>query len=198
MKIKQKQDDWNNQYQSKKWDYLKELYELPRYGILCSYMKYFNRKIKLLDVGCGEGKILEFCRHDLIDRYYGVDISRVALDKIEAVTPHDKFICSTIEEFVTDEKFDIILFNEILYYTINPENNLKRYKDFLAEKGLFIISMHKKSDPFAYNNRCIRGVWKTMKTLGWNIIDEVTLYNTSRKLQWKICLVEPKPQSSLQ
>ena len=90
-------------------------------------MKHLGPPISLLDVGCGEGLILRFCDREWLVNYTGLDISQTALDRIKTLLPTDRLICSPLEEFSTDQRFDVILFNEVLYYMSDPKSHLKKF-----------------------------------------------------------------------
>ncbi len=47
-----------------------------------------------------------------------------------------------IQKFVTDDKFDIIIFNEVLYYLDNPIESVLKFDTNFNEKGYFIFSFY--------------------------------------------------------
>ncbi len=191
IQIRQDPEWWDEEFRSRKWDLLKATQELPRYGVLYAYMKDLGRAISLLDVGCGEGLILNLCEREWLAKYWGLDLSQTALNNIQGVLPNDRLVCSPLESFTTEEKFDVILFNEVLYYTAEPESHLERFRNYLNRGGVFLISMHQKSGWFSYNNRCIRSVWRFIRKAGWKTIDEVLIRNIPHKASWKIVLIQP-------
>lgn len=191
VKIQQDREWWEQQFRQGSWDFLKSLQEIPRYCVLCSYMKHLGRSISLLDVGCGEGLLLKFCEREWLVSYSGLDISQTALDKIKTLLPGDRLICSALEEFSTDEKFDVILFNEVLYYIHDPETHLNKFCNYLNPGGIFIISTYKKSGWFFHNNRRIRSAWHFISKCRWKKIDEVLIKNIPYRKSWKIALIQP-------
>ncbi len=46
--------DWEEAYASGRWDYLADIGELPRYGIVAEYLHKLIGRGRLLDAGCGE------------------------------------------------------------------------------------------------------------------------------------------------
>jgi len=86
---------------------------------------------------------------------------------------------STLEKFKPHRQWDVILFNEVLYYTINPVASLPRFESMLKPAGWFVISMHRKAKPWAANNRCIRQVRRHLHAAQYEIMDAVEL----RKLE---------------
>lgn len=186
-----KREKWDHQYRQGTWDYLNSTDEIPRYSVLGSYMKFLGRPISLLDVGCGEGLVLKFCEREWLKIYTGLDISQTALDKIKTLLPTDTLICSTLEDCSINNKFDVILFNEVLYYTSDPESQLMRFRDYLKPEGYILISTYKKSGWFSRNSRGIQNVWRLVEKCKWNKIDEVLITNIPKKKSWRITLIQP-------
>ncbi len=182
---------WEQQFRQGVWDVLKSVAEVPRYGAICAYLQQLDRPISLLDVGCGEGLILKFCDRAWLNCYTGLDISQEALNKITALLPGDNLICSSVEEFSTEQRFDVILFNEVLYYTTDPYSQLIKFKKYLNPGGLFLISTFKGLGLFARNSRSLRLVWQLIGDCKWKIIDDVVIRNASRGLSWRIALIQP-------
>ncbi|MGD0660311.1 MAG: methyltransferase domain-containing protein [Syntrophorhabdales bacterium] len=197
---------WEQEFTRGDWEYLKSEHQIPRYAVLCSYMKHLGRPISLLDVGCGEGLILNFCGREWLPNYWGLDISQTALDRITSLSSADRLICSSLEDFSTDRKFDVILFNEVLYYTADPFSHLERFRDYLKPGGVFLISTCKQSGWFSSHdcsitsvlrfwrspiNRSMRSVWRLVDRCKWKRLDEVVIRNISRKTSYRIALIQP-------
>jgi 2-polyprenyl-3-methyl-5-hydroxy-6-metoxy-1,4-benzoquinol methylase len=184
-------EKWEQQFRQNGWDFLKSELELPRYSVISSYMKQLGRPISLLDVGCGEGLIVGFCDREWLASYSGLDPSRTALDRIENLLPTDRLICSALEEFSTEQRFDVILFNEVLYYTSDPESHLNRFRDYLNPGGFVLISAFKNSGLFACNSRGIRSVWSLIERCTWKKTAQVVITDIQHKLSWNIVLMQP-------
>ncbi|MFZ0927696.1 MAG: class I SAM-dependent methyltransferase [Syntrophobacteraceae bacterium] len=182
---------WERQFREGGWDFLKSENQIARYSVLSSYMKHLGRPIALLDVGCGEGLILNFCDRKWLAHYSGVDISQTGLDRIKSLLPTDRLICSGLEEFTSQEKFDVILFNEVLYYTADPESHLKRFRNYLNPGGFILISSWKHAGLFSRNSRSVRAVWNLIGKCEWKKIDEVIIKNIPHKAIWRIAIMQP-------
>lgn len=124
---------WDTQYQQGVWNYLPS--ESARNEIIGNLCKKCFSYPTILDVGCGFGNLVEYLT---FQTYLGIDISHVPLPsrKREKV----EFQSVSAEEFDTEKRFEIIIFNEILYY-INAIKILEKYEQFLSDQGVFIISM---------------------------------------------------------
>ena len=131
-------EDWNKQYREGRWDYLISLKEASNNLVVAMYCNHFCPRAEILDVGCGFGNITE---HIQFKDYLGIDFSEAV---IERAVKKDRasFLCASAEDFSTDKKFDIIIFNEVLYY-LDALEILKKYRLFLKENGFFVISIWK-------------------------------------------------------
>lgn len=96
----------------------------------------------ILDVGCGEGKLLEFLKSKN-NKVFGVDVSESGLrackekgiDSIMLDIGRDDFSCCK------QDMFDIVLCLETIEHTDNPHHCLWEIKRVLKEGGIFIISI---------------------------------------------------------
>lgn len=101
---------------------------------------------RILDMACAGGSLRQRLGSGP-GAYVGVDISGVAIDQARARNPGTEFHVASIEDFETDERFDIIIFSEVLYYLDVPAAiaQVMRYTGFLKEGGAVLVSM--KDDP---------------------------------------------------
>lgn len=131
---------WNEQYSDGRWDLLAEHDELIRYAVLAGYAREIKPGAAILDVGCGEGLLQEQLTR--YERYLGIDISEVAISRArERESSQTRFITTDASLFSPEETFDLIIFNESLYYFESPLEVLDRYASFLANEGVLLISM---------------------------------------------------------
>ena len=74
--------------------------------------------------------------------YLGIDISEEAIAQANALNLNKaSFAVGDLEEWDTPLRFDLIVFNESLYYTRDPRETLLRFNNFLKPAGAFIVSM---------------------------------------------------------
>lgn len=131
---------WDQQYSEGQWKLLAEHDELIRYAVLAGYAHELKSGGAILDVGCGEGLLQE--RLTRYERYLGIDISQVAISRArKREGPQTRFITADASLFSPQETFDLIIFNESLYYFASPLKVLERYAHFLSEGGVLLISM---------------------------------------------------------
>jgi len=53
-----------------------------------------------------------------------------------------RFVVCDAEKFAPDSTFDMIIFNQCLYYMADPVSMLRRYAEFLSPSGRMIVSMY--------------------------------------------------------
>lgn len=176
---------WEREYQYGRWDYLRALDELGHYSVVAGYCKYLRRGGALLDLGCGEGLLLEALDGQSYSRYLGVDISSTAIARApQGSDDRVGFEIADIGQFVPRETFDIIVFNETLYYLSDPIACLQRYAASLRKDGLFIISMYLHGkDP----------LWRKIAQ-HFTIVDTTTVIN-KKGAEWH-CKVVRAPQTA--
>lgn len=164
---------WESEYFNDHWKFMKDLDELPRYSIIAGYFRYFKSGGSLLDVGCGEGILQEKLGPCYYSKYVGIDVSEAAIDQA-ALRNDDKtvFVCDNALNYTSTERFDAIVFNEILYYFDEPLQVLEKYKQYLKDDGIIITSLY-------LNSERATSIWKRLKTIYFSL-DEVKAANKSK------------------
>ncbi len=132
---------WEAQYGSGGWEFMRRLEELARYSVIAGYLHHLKPGGSVLDVGGGEGLLVDHLRPFGYSRYLGVDLSeaavRQAAGRQDAKTA---FAAADAETYVPPARWDAIVFNECVYYFNDPLGTVRRYEAFLEEGGLFIVS----------------------------------------------------------
>jgi SAM-dependent methyltransferase len=137
---------WDAEYSDGRWAYIGQLHENSRYWTLIGYMHSFKGGGEYLDVSCGDGVLFERFKLLGYQRYVGIDISDVAIDRL--CTYNDdrtNFIQADGNVHEPSGRFDVIVFNESLYYLRNPIRSLERYAQSLKPGGSIIISTYTAS-----------------------------------------------------
>lgn len=133
---------WDRQYAEGSWECLKYPLEQMRFDAVRNFINKYSNKGKILEVGCGEGLLQAGMDKNVYQKFLGIDISGVAIQKAaHLVDASTKYRTANMERFNPGEKFDIIIFNEVLYYARNPNQLMARYMKFLNPGGFMIISI---------------------------------------------------------
>ena len=154
----QKKDKWNNQFIGGKWSALSK--EVERYSCLAGYInsKGGEKPASVLDLGCGEGHLLKLIFPHYIQDYTCVDVSDAALSRIDAQNCKVIKICSPLEELALTTPYDIMIFNEVLYYLKKPEQIFVKLLNQLCPGGRVIVSIHQKRSWWSRNSQATRMV----------------------------------------
>jgi SAM-dependent methyltransferase len=173
-----------DEYACGRWDYLKSLEEMSRYAVIAGYCLHGGDVSSVLDLGCGSGLLRRWLRSVGRIEYVGVDRSKTAIDaaKKEWTDGLTDFVAMDIATYVPDRKFDVIIFNEVLYYLDQPGDILGRFGDFLKENGRFVISLW--DDPESQQ------AWRRSRGRV-RVVDAVQTRHSSG-LSWQIRLCRPR------
>jgi SAM-dependent methyltransferase len=155
----------------------------------------------VLDVGSGEGIVLDMIHKSSSSGviYCGIEQSRKAIKIAGSKISNpevERFLRGDIRDLclINGESFDLILFNEVLYYLPNPQRDsvelMREYRDHLKEGGLFLVSIwHNSVAPREKND------------ITWQAVNEVysgdsCLINAYIRKDdnsgWRIALYSPK------
>jgi 2-polyprenyl-3-methyl-5-hydroxy-6-metoxy-1,4-benzoquinol methylase len=133
--------EWDRQYAAGRWDYLEQLPELARHSVLAGYAAFLRPGGSILDVGCGRGVLCRRLSPTSFSRYLGVDLSRSAIEGMPAVDDaRCTFLTADAEHYAPTERFDTIVFSEVLYYFRAPLVAVERYRQALRDDGIMLVS----------------------------------------------------------
>jgi methionine biosynthesis protein MetW len=123
-------------------EYNLKVRELPKYGALSSIIGEIKPGEKVLDVGCSDGYLAGFLSKNDV---YGVDYNSAAIERARRVCKLAKVAdlnnISSDATLLFDEKFDVIVFADVLEHLIFPETVLQYFKKMLKPNGRLIISL---------------------------------------------------------
>jgi len=150
--------EWEKEFTTGKWDYLETSpIERARHALIGMYVRCLAPKAKILDVGCGLGTTTDFLDKDQKRNYLGIDISDIAIKKAKKL----KKACFKKFAFLRmpiKKKFDVIIFNEVLYY-LDDAASFQHALKLLNKNGLVVISLY-QTKKMKYNDRVI---WETSR-----------------------------------
>ncbi|HYO14989.1 MAG TPA: class I SAM-dependent methyltransferase [Thermoanaerobaculia bacterium] len=137
-------ETWEAQYRKGGWAFMRNLDELARYNVIAGYLHALKPGASVLDVGAGEGLLVDQLRIFGYSHYLGIDLSEAAIE--QAAGRQDErtvFQAADAETFTPQGKWDAIVFNECVYYFKDPIGTVERYKRYLEDGGVMIISMYR-------------------------------------------------------
>jgi SAM-dependent methyltransferase len=169
-------ETWDAQYRQGGWEFMRHLDELARYSVIAGYLHALKPGGSVLDVGAGEGLLVDHLRLFGYSRYLGVDLSEAAIG--QAAGRRDErtaFQAADAETFTPQGKWDVIVFNECVYYFKDPIGTVERYKRYLDDGGVMVVSM--------FRSRRSDMISRRLVDLG-NLLEETTVAN--RKGAWVV------------
>lgn len=173
-------ETWDHEYRAGRWQRLASLGELGHYSVIAGYCTYNGSDKSILDMGCGDGQLA--VRLDSRYRLYvGVDISSEAIQRARRLADsRTRFRVGTAEQYTPNEHFDMVVFNELLYYMDEPLELMKRYLNWLNIDGMMIVSM--------FRQRRSEKVWNMIDD-HFRCVDLVTVTHGGSRLSWDIRLL---------
>lgn len=181
----QSAETWEAQYAAGKWDFLAELSELSRFSVLAGYICHLKPGGAVLDTGCGQGALLRRLPNDSYSRYVGIDLSASAISAArKQQNERSTFLAADCERYSPEERFDVMVFNEVLCCLRDPLQTVERYVRSLNSGGLVLVSL------------CLAA--RGSATILWRLrqayatVDEVRLVHSARKVTWVCTALRPQ------
>ena len=179
-----KEADWDDEYASDVWKHLHTVNELARYSMIVGYCDFYRPCGSILEIGCGDGLLASRIRCAGVTVYLGVDMSSHAVATAQALNLEGfDFAAANAEIFQPppDKSFDLLVFNEILYYFKSPEWEAQRYARSLKPDGLMVVSL--------LNAVRSHQVW-TMLKKSFTTLDQTRVAHGD--LAWDVRVLKPK------
>jgi SAM-dependent methyltransferase len=176
--------EWTSAYEAGRLDYYGQLDELGRYSVLVGYVGWLAaaRPVgpRVLDVGCGNGLLRERLDGASFSEYVGVDLSGAAVAAARA-RDHDRsrFVVGDVGS-LDEGRFDVVVLNEVLYYSPDPRAFLERLASLLTPDGLLLVSMWRHPGD--------RALWRTVDG-ALRLVDRVEVRNRGNRVNprgWRV------------
>jgi 2-polyprenyl-3-methyl-5-hydroxy-6-metoxy-1,4-benzoquinol methylase len=173
-------EQWDEEYGSGRWDYLGDVSELARFSIVVGYCSILRPNGSILEVGCGPGILMRRLRTVGYASYFGVDLSKEAIEQAKVhQNENTRFQVANAETFQLSECYDVIVFNEMMFYLTDPRGVFLRYAKHLRPGGMVIISMYRADNSLR--------MWRLLEGAA-PVRDAVTVANSTRGVTWDIKL----------
>jgi SAM-dependent methyltransferase len=132
---------WEEKYRSGRWEFMRDLYEVPRYASVAALAHRLRPDGEILDIGCGEGLLQSHLAPLGYRRYVGLDLAEAAIEQAAGrADERTRFVAADAEAFDPDGTFDVVIFNECVHYFRSPARSVARYQRSLGPDGIFIVS----------------------------------------------------------
>ena len=112
-----------------------------------------DKKIKVLEIGCNYRPLIKKEKHKNVI-LHGIDSDNsISLEKIK--DNFDKFTISSIENFETNIKYDIIVLDMVLEHLKNNKVVFKKLSDLINDDGMILTNQPSNLHPFSVINRIL-------------------------------------------
>jgi len=180
--LRQDRHGWNAEFRSGHWQSLKSRAGLARYGTIAGFCRHFAPGGSVLDVGCGEGLLLDHLHG--YSKYLGVDVSDEAVNRARLEPrANASFVQGDACEYVPDSRFNVIVFNECLFYFEDPLGVMQRYQRILEPSGVMIASI--------YVMGLDRRVWSMIES-AYRILTATLITNPNPQVSWTVKVLAPR------
>lgn len=108
--------------------------------ILALVRKYYHDKkgIKILEIGCSGGPLLNSLVSQGYSQIFGIDISKKAVQLSKARGFKNVFLMDGTKPDFDSEEFDLIIASDVLEHIRNDENAVKEWRRILKTEGIII------------------------------------------------------------
>lgn len=116
------------------------------------FEKYFNRKLRILDIGCGAGTLslyLASNSHNVV----GIDISENAIKackesaRLLRLDDRVAFVKKDFEKDKVNGSFDAVLLFEVIEHLVDDKLAIRKTQKLLSKGGLLILSTPSSNAP---------------------------------------------------
>ncbi len=129
------------------WQDLRLQRQAPRYREIARLVELYGAKGKILDVGCGEGVLLDYLNLANVSQYTGIEASATAISGVILTRAQDKVERLTAEQYQpSPSSWDVVVLNEMLYYLQDPAAIIDKFARGLTKNGALVISICQKKD----------------------------------------------------
>jgi cyclopropane fatty-acyl-phospholipid synthase-like methyltransferase len=94
---------------------------------------------RILDIGCGMGPMMSLFEENNVKEVVGIDPSKNNIKFAKELYPQNLFIESTLENYVSDKKFDAALAVMVFEHIKDIETAFKKVFSLLNDNGFFYL-----------------------------------------------------------
>lgn len=179
---------WEEQYKAGRWQYLSKIEEMGRYGVISAYLHRDAERLRVLDVGGGEGILYHYLDSSRLDRYVSLDLAESAFESTKVPADRGTFIAGDMEtyEFGPEDRFNAVVFNEVLYFASEPMKVLDRMAALIEPSGIIVISMWHAPDTGSPFRRVCDSIWRAIDQSHWKVLDDSAVTNIPANRSWRV------------
>jgi len=126
----------------------------------------FSRTARVLDVGCGNGVLLNTVCQEFGCSGRGIDVDRRRIEQARADSKGATFECGLFNAAAITEVFDVVVANAVIEHVVDPTQFLEQLGQVLRLGGsLFLLTPNASS----VNYRLLCSWWRELLSIGEHI-----------------------------
>jgi 2-polyprenyl-6-hydroxyphenyl methylase/3-demethylubiquinone-9 3-methyltransferase len=187
-------EEWDAEFRDGRWNFLLDIKEVGRTGIITAWLKTTGTGASVLDIGCGEGVLYRHLDPATLTRYVGVDISEEALARAGIEDDRATMVAADLQSYTPEpgETFSAIVFNEVLHFAEDPGAEIARAAEWLAPGGVIAVSMYAPWKETGGGYAKVRAMEEGTSTEAWDLLDALELTSQAKDVRWRMRLLKPK------
>ena len=180
-------NQWDAEYAEGDYtERLDTITHVAHHMVILGYLTYGAREPTVLDVGCGHGRLLQLLAGLDFAEYLGVDWSAQGIERARSLSiPHTRFEVADMNYWDTTERFDAVVLNDCLYYSVNPPEMFERALGWLAEDGIVIAAM--------YRGLGSRYIWSRIESAAVEQLAACAVKDDGTGAVWDVKALQPHP-----
>jgi len=171
------------EFRSGHWRLLDSLDEKARYTALVALICARHPRPRLLDAGCGSGRLAASFSPDALACYHGVDLSAEAIRHAHDFAPANSVLQQDdLETWNPTARYDVIVNNEVVGYFHDPAITLTRLAASLDPGGALFVSLYRWGNAAA--------IWRRLDTR-FKTLHATVVPNAGGEKAWDIRILTP-------
>ena len=179
-------NQWDAEYSDGDYtERLDTITHVAHHAVILGYLSYGAKKPKVLDIGCGHGRLLQLLAGLGFAEYVGVDWSTEGIERARSLLiPSTRFEAADMNHWDTTELFDAIVLNNCLSYADDPSQMFERTLEWLAEDGLVIVAM--------YRGLGARYIWSRIDSAPVELVAACAVRDYGTGAVWDVKALRPR------
>ncbi len=183
-------NQWDAEYSEGDYaERLDTITHVAHHAVILGYLSYGAKEPKVLDVGCGHGRLLQLLAGLGFGEYVGVDWSAQGIERARSLSiPHTRFEVADMNHWETTERFDAVVLNNCLSYAVDPPQMFERTLGWLTEDGFVVVAM--------YRGLGARYIWSRINSASVEQVAACAVKDDGTGAVWDVKVFRPRPANS--
>jgi 2-polyprenyl-3-methyl-5-hydroxy-6-metoxy-1,4-benzoquinol methylase len=161
-----------------------------RNDMIFNLIQTVDRNVKILDVGCSGGQLIELLSINSFVNIYGIDVSENAINKCKEKGLNNVFVMDGEKPIFNNDRFDIIIASDVLEHIENDRSGLAEWNKLLKPGGQLVIFVPAYRFLWSYIDELNHHYRRYSKTSLISRLEEAN-FKVDRSSYWNFCLFFP-------